>query len=440
MTGTRPAGVSQVWSQYAHAPGNRALAELAAARQVLLLQGPVGPFFRSLAQELTLAEKSVHRVHFNAGDLRFGNRRLGEVFSGTLLQWKSRCQALLKTFRPDVIVLFGQDRPYHAIALRIARKKGIRCLIFEEGYLRPYHVTFECDGVNARSTLQLAAPAKALPTVDPLRFRVPFSRMAWLAMQYTFLAALGRAHFRHYRHHRSLKVLSETGHWLRAGWRKLVTKRSDRRALLQLRQQCGNNYFFFPLQLYCDAQISNHSPFEDVRDSIEFVIRSFAQHAPDGTALLIKQHPLDIGHRDYHALIRALVARFKPRGPIVYIREAHLPSVLSCARGTVTVNSTVGLSSLYHQTPVKVLGQAIYDQPGLTSELTLDAFWSAPGQTDKDQVALFRAQLNLTAQLPGSFYAGDKARAYEGLMYSIRQALQHADKIHAELTGAPDSA
>lgn len=40
-------------------------------RNVLLLQGPVGPFFSRLAHDLELAGASVHKVNFNAGDSLF---------------------------------------------------------------------------------------------------------------------------------------------------------------------------------------------------------------------------------------------------------------------------------------------------------------------------------------------------------------------------------
>ncbi len=39
--------------------------------RVLLLQGPVGPFFRRLADDLTRAGAQVFKVNFNGGDWLF---------------------------------------------------------------------------------------------------------------------------------------------------------------------------------------------------------------------------------------------------------------------------------------------------------------------------------------------------------------------------------
>ena len=40
-------------------------------KRVLLLQGPVGPFFALLAQDLREAGAEVFKVNFNAGDCLF---------------------------------------------------------------------------------------------------------------------------------------------------------------------------------------------------------------------------------------------------------------------------------------------------------------------------------------------------------------------------------
>ena len=91
-------------------------------------------------------------------------------------------------------------------------------------------------------------------------------------------------------------------------------------------------------------------------------------------------------------------------GRVFYVHDLHLPALLKQARGTVVINSTVGLSSLYHGTPVKVLGDAIYDIAGITSRQPLDAFWQEPEQVDDDLFALFRNWMMAHNQANGSFY------------------------------------
>ena len=49
--------------------------------------------------------------------------------------------------------------------------------------------------------------------------------------------------------------------------------------------------------------------------------------------------------------------------------------MLRNAAGFVTINSTVGVTALHHGVPVKVLGNAVFNVAGLTSQSPLAAFW-----------------------------------------------------------------
>ncbi|HAV07943.1 MAG TPA: capsule biosynthesis protein CapA, partial [Rhodobacteraceae bacterium] len=44
-------------------------------------------------------------------------------------------------------------RPIHATAIRVAKARGLKVHVFEEGYLRPYWVTYERNGANGHSRL-----------------------------------------------------------------------------------------------------------------------------------------------------------------------------------------------------------------------------------------------------------------------------------------------
>lgn len=91
---------------------------------------------------------------------------------------------------------------------------------------------------------------------------------------------------------------------------------------------------------------------------------------------------------------------------IHYVHDQHLPTLLRAARGTVVINSTVGLSSLFHGTPVKTMGRAIYDLPRLTFAGSLDTFWQGPPQPCRETARHFRQYLIRTTQVNGSFYSG----------------------------------
>jgi capsular polysaccharide export protein len=149
-----------------------------------------------------------------------------------------------------------------------------------------------------------------------------------------------------------------------------------------------------------------HSDFDSSIHFIEKVMNSFAKHAPQETALVIKHHPMDRGYSDYSALIANLSRQLGLIGRCIYVHDQHLPTLLQHARGVVVINSTVGLSAMHHEKPLKVCGNAIYDIQGLTFHGSLDDFWRE-AQTHIPNRTLLHAFHNYLVrhtQLNGNFY------------------------------------
>jgi len=393
-------------------------------KRVLMLQGPTGPFFNRLAKDLRQAGAHVDKVNFNAGDWFFYPRRALN-YCGTPQDWPAWFEALIGRLRIDVMLIFGDCRPIHKAAHAIASQYGLQIGVFEEGYIRPDYVTLEQFGVNGHSKLsrQLDRLEGNLLASKKHEVGNAYWHMVWYSTIYFALGALGKPWFRHYQHHRPLTLL-EGLPWLRSIWRKQWYRCTERGVQAQLTTHGVGalNFFLVPLQVFNDAQIKEHSDFETVERFIEVTLRSFAQHAPAGTRLVFKHHPMDRGQRDYTALIRRLVQQAAVAARVHYIHDQHLPSLLDHACGVVVVNSTVGLSALHHDAPTKVCGNALYDMPGLTWQGTLDDFWCAAStaKPDRGLYQRFRAYLVATTQLNGSFYKPMKlAGSRTGLVWSI---------------------
>jgi len=376
-------------------------------KRVLLLQGPVGPFFARLAADLRRADAQVFKVNFNAGDCLFYPRGAFN-YRGKMGEWPAWFEELIDRLKIDIVLLFGDCRPIHKAAHDIASKHGLEIGVFEEGYLRPDYVTLERFGVNGYS--RIPCDPEHYKDVTPL---VPkkhlvgntYWAMVWCAFWYYTIGSLGKPWFRHYRHHRPLTLL-EALPWIRSVWRKQWYRWVERGVQAQLINQWDKQYFLVPLQLFNDAQVTVHANFDNIRHFIETTLHSFAKHAPGNTILVFKHHPMARGYRDYSTLIRRLArnAGIEPR--VRCIHDQHLPTLLDHARGVVVVNSTVGLSALQHGAPTKVCGKALYDMPGLTYQGTLDEFWCAApdARPDRGLYQRFRDYLVAGTQLNGSFY------------------------------------
>ncbi len=392
-------------------------------KRVLLLQGPVGPFFWRLSQDLQWVGAQVCKVNFNGGDWLF--YPTGAIaFRGRMDEWPGFLESLLDERKIDTVLFFGDCRPIHALVQTVAERRGIEIGVFEEGYLRPDNITFEKAGVNGYSDIPavpifyLNNPQAPSPEVMPVGNTFPYV-VLW-AMLYYLASALLYPFFRHYRHHRSLSPL-EALPWLKALWRKGYYRIREHKVKARLTTVHAGNFYLVPLQVHNDFQVRLHSRFYSIDEFIRYVMRSFADNAPSSAMLVIKHHPLDRGYRDYGRLIQSESELLGIEGRVMSIHDQHLPTLLEHAAGVVVINSTVGLSAVHHDTLVKVCGHAIYDMQGLTFQGELDLFWQsvADAKIDRELYERFRRYLISETQLNGSFYKRlDIPGSYTGLVWN----------------------
>ena len=377
-------------------------------QHVLLLQGPVGPFFKQLARWLEQAGATVHKINFNGGDLFFYPH--GIRYRGGMAEIPGFIQDFCQKHAIDTIMLFGDCRPVHQGIHALAHQHGMDLRVFEEGYLRPDYITCERYGVNGYSYIPRSKQFYLdLPDMEPPPEPPPLKKTYWhmaaRASLYYAAAHLLRRMFPNYRHHRPLTVL-EGFPWLRSLFRKYFYAFLERGQEKWLATAMANRYFLVPLQVYNDAQISTHSKYASIAEFISEVMQSFAAHAPQSTLLVIKHHPMDRAYTDYREIIHQYATKLGIESRVLYIHDQRLPTLLPAARGVVVINSTVGFSAIQRGIPVKVCGDTFYDFNGLTFMGTLDDFWltSEKTEVDLDLYSRFRTYLRSTSQIYGSFY------------------------------------
>lgn len=378
---------------------------------VLMLQGPMGAFFNRVAAWLGEQGVAVKKINFSGGDWLF-HRKLDAVdYRGTLFDFPAFLRDFLLEHDIDGIVCFGDCRHYHAAAKPVADALGVPFFVFEEGYVRPDYITLECGGVNAYTSMpRSAAFYHALPPVDitkPQPANPRFGRGAWASMVYYAASRALKPLYPSYRHHKILSVRYEARNWCRSWARKHLNRLRDKPVMEQLLREQDGKYFAVALQVYNDSQVRTHSAYADVRDFIREVVASFAASADESHHLVFKHHPMDRGQRDYRRLLNTLCEELGLAGRVHYVHDVHLPTLLRRSRGVVTINSTVGLSALYHYKHLKVMGRAMYDMEGLTFQGELSQFWTAKSQFDRNLWRRYRSYIITQTQLNGAFYGRD---------------------------------
>lgn len=384
----------------------------------LFLQGPSSPLFAKCAERLERRGHRCLRINLNMGDRLFWRRPGGTDYRGRPEDWPAFVLGFMQENAVTHLLLLGEERPYHKAAVKAAKALSVDVHVIEMGYLRPDWVTFERDGMSSNSHFprvpeQILAAAEGLPDPDwPQRYRQAFRAEAGYDLLYNLPNVFFWFLYPHYRRHALFHPLAEY-----AGWclRLLRGKAAERQAEAVSERLLGGKdaFFVYPLQLQTDYQLRAHSPFDGQQAAISTVIASFAGHAPPGHRLLVKVHPLDNGLIDWRAHIAAEARRLGAEGRIDLIDGGNLDRLIEGAAGLVTVNSTAALAAFRKHKPVKTLGSAIFDTPGLSYPGSLDAFWKDPFPADKALEDAFFRLLASDYQVRGNFYsdAGTSAAA-----------------------------
>ena len=153
----------------------------------LFSQGPIGPFFAGLAKELQRRGDTVRHVVFNGGDRLFADRSARIDYTGRPEDVGLWILAKCREWQVDRVILFGDCRPYHRAIHQLLNEAHVPVWVFEEGYLRPFFLTFERHGVNAHTLLPrdpsfyLDGPEAAVDAIEkPCAAFIVFSARASL--------------------------------------------------------------------------------------------------------------------------------------------------------------------------------------------------------------------------------------------------------------------
>jgi capsular polysaccharide export protein len=384
-----------------------------ADRSFLFLQGPHGPFFRRLAEMLTHAGAQVWRVGFNRGDEAFWPDRSTYIpFTDPGSDWPDHAAQILDSRGITDLVLYGDTRPIHAQAIALAKARGITVHVFEEGYLRPYWVTYERGGANGHSRLMDTSVAQMRSALKDLDLDLPDAPAKWGDMrQHVFYGALyhwfvmaRNQRYAAFRPHRTLTVTQEFRLYLRR-LALMPLLWLDRVQATWRIKTGGFPYHLALLQLAHDASFRDHGPFDSMAEFLEVLIAGFADGAPAHHHLVFKAHPLEDGRTPIRADIRRLAAAHGVADRVHYVRGGKLARLLNDARSAVTVNSTAAQQALWRGLPLKAFGQAVYLKPEFVSDQSLAAFFQNPARPDSRAYRDYRHYLLETSQISGSFYS-----------------------------------
>ena len=390
-------------------------------RRILFLQGPPSTFWSQLCDHFESAGIITRHINFSMGDWVYWRKPGADNYRGRFSRWANFLRKYLIEHQITDILYYADRLPYHAVAREIGSSLGIRTYALEFGYLRPDWLTLERGAMGALSHFpddpaairQIARQVRSFAQPKE-HFTHRFAQEATNEVIYNLLTALVPYGYPFYRSDKYYHPIIDYLSWLPSTLRKMFTERKRSAEALRLRVE-RKRYWMLALQIQADYQLRTNAHYRSQADMIAEVIESFAKHAlPDGH-LIVKLHPLDNGIERWESLVRRLATKHGVIDRVLAVSNCDLKRTIRRSRGVITINSTVGLHSLRAGTPVKVLGMAVYDIPGLTHQGSLDLFWRKPQKVDKALRNALVSALASTIQVHGSFYHP------EGRLYACRE-------------------
>lgn len=148
------------------------------------------------------------------------------------------------------------------------------------------------------------------------------------------------------------------------GWRALgtnLTARSSRRADVGQGQAAlpETPFLFCPLQVLDDSQVTLFAGWCGGMAGFLAALGAAARHLPDGWHLRIKEHP------SAKTSLAPMIAPLLAEGRVQLDNGTDSFAQIAASRGVVTLNSSMGLQSFFHDKPVITLGRAFFALPGL---------------------------------------------------------------------------
>jgi capsular polysaccharide export protein len=378
-----------------------------ANRHFLFVSGPFGSMTSQLGASLRRAGARCSRVLLNGGDVYDWGSRFAFAYRGHLRGWADWLSSTVRREQVTDLILYGDSNPYCAEAREVASALSLRVHVMEQGYFRPFWVTLERDGVNGNSSLprdpeyylravgDYSAPVDEwLPPLTPpaVRKLSAYHTALWLATPF----------FPRFRLHYGYSLPAQAfGHIRRYLNQRLFSRRHER--ALRAALDTTGAIFVGILQRPGDSQLTKHSPFVEIASFIDYVVASFARHAPAGSRLIFKAHPLDHGLERHELAVQAAARRHGVHGRAYFIDRCQLDDLLESAAGAVTINSTAGLSAIEKGLPTVALGSAIFNIPGLTHQGGLDGFWCNPAAPNTQLFEAFRTVVIGRTQIGGAY-------------------------------------
>jgi capsular polysaccharide export protein len=254
--------------------------------------------------------------------------------------------------------------------------------------------------------------------------------MAWHATLYYIVRELFSTRKERRLFHRKVSLIAETGYGIRNAWRRVIGQWRDFATIQRLLEHHHHRYFLIPLQVAADSQMGEAARGWNTPRLIGETLASFAKAAPADCRLVFKIHPMERGRSNDRAFIMQTAEALGVGERVDVIDTGSIGLLTRHSAGMITINSTSGLSAIYHGVPLLVIGDALYTNKALIAgaygQPDFDDFWTCNQVPNAVMRRRYIEWVKAECLQGGDFYESDGSNATAVLL--IRSGVTHFAK------------
>lgn len=270
----------------------------------------------------------------------------------------------------DVVFLYNGSTIIEKITELVSKDLGLRTIYIEEGFFRPFTVSVDPKGVNAKASVPRDADFYCHLEIDNDLYNEYLLIPRTVSISDRNFESLFTKIARKITYGTWNKIMELTGEQIKTDYMVTlgyILHKLKQPILKQLRRprniELPNKYIFVPLQVHSDSQVLLHSPkISGMEEFIKLMIDSvteFNNRYNENYSLVIKQHPQD--YIQYSRFGR----KYVDTSEYIILKDYNTQELICNAELIITINSTVAIEALTYGKKVISLGDAFYNIPGI---------------------------------------------------------------------------
>lgn len=320
----------------------------------------------------------------------------------------------------QVICLFNGFHWIDQVTKYIAEKRNIKIYYFEDGLFRPYTVTCDSSGINAKASVPRDASFYDALQIDKNRLKKflfkpenpvfldnhkeSLLKVAAIKAVSMFGSLVGV--------HPSFYVHITLWQAMKYFIYKQIFRRRKPDSI-----DLPEKYIFLPFQVSRDTQIFYNSSYvknmEELLDYVYNAISVFNAEHKSNLKIIIKEHPEDLPRNNY----KQLKKRYADKPEVIFVQKYDVKKLIKNAVAVITINSTVGIEALAQYKRVITLGDALYNIEGIVEHCSSPAELYAAltkvlnKTVNKERIAKFLYYLRFHYQVEGTINSSGEETA-----------------------------